>query len=145
MISEGTLALLSACSFLLKGTELSIARDQIRMTIGCLRTLGEIWPRTAQNVREIQAIARQALGFESSTSTPNSNTPSLAFTTSCSGGDNQSIGIAEDSETSINDYLPNAEDVDGACNWFNLGDLGQDFAWWGGPNDGGQQQGASGV
>ncbi|KAL6863434.1 hypothetical protein ACO1O0_003688 [Amphichorda felina] len=39
MVSEGTLALLSACNFLFKGKEFAIARDQIRMTIGCLKAL----------------------------------------------------------------------------------------------------------
>ncbi|KIH95336.1 C6 zinc finger domain protein [Sporothrix brasiliensis 5110] len=50
MVSEGTLALLSACTFLLEGKELAVARDQIRMTIGCLKTLGELWPRIETNV-----------------------------------------------------------------------------------------------
>ncbi|KAI4596382.1 hypothetical protein KJ359_005512 [Pestalotiopsis sp. 9143b] len=65
MVSEGTLALLSACNFLLEGKEREIARDQIRLIIGCLTSLGELWPRTARNVKEIQFIARHVFGLES--------------------------------------------------------------------------------
>lgn len=83
MVSEGTLALLSDCSFLLKGRELAIARDQIRMTIGCLKTLGEFWPRTARNVEEIQKIAQCVLGLACGGNNFNSpglsDTPSLGY------------------------------------------------------------------
>lgn len=64
MVSEGTLALLSACSALLQGRDLASARHQIRMTLGCLKVLGKVWPRTARNVREIQTIAQCVLGLE---------------------------------------------------------------------------------
>ncbi|KAF5982353.1 C6 transcription factor [Fusarium bulbicola] len=37
MVSEGTLALLSACTYMLKDQALAVARDQIRLTIGCLK------------------------------------------------------------------------------------------------------------
>lgn len=68
MITQGTLALLSACKCLFKGMDLTIARNQIRTTIGCLNSLGEIWPRAARNLREIQTIARHVLGLVPGTS-----------------------------------------------------------------------------
>ncbi|KAF5621104.1 C6 transcription factor [Fusarium tjaetaba] len=40
MVSEGTLALLSACTYMLKDQALAVARDQIRLTIGCLKAVG---------------------------------------------------------------------------------------------------------
>lgn len=63
MISEGALALLSSCKYVLQNDELAVARNQIRMMIGCLRDLADLWPRTAKNVKEIQAVARNALGL----------------------------------------------------------------------------------
>jgi hypothetical protein len=79
MMSEGTLALLSACRYLLQDKALAIARDQIRLSIGCLKALGEVWPRTAKNVKEIQTIARHVLvtkGGTASDPTPSSSGPS---------------------------------------------------------------------
>ncbi|KAM5350033.1 hypothetical protein ACJ41O_006538 [Fusarium nematophilum] len=124
MISEGTLALLSACNFLLKGKELAVARDQIRMTIGCLRAVGEVWPRTARNVQEIQAIARHVLGLGSKTSS--SNTHQSSEVPSLSGGDGQGSGGSE-AATSVNG---NFAALDSVCGWYNLGDLGPDLSWW---------------
>lgn len=109
MVSEGTLALLSACKFQLKDKELRIARDQIKMTIGCLKALGEVWPRTARNVGEIQMIARHVLdvgrGVSASKSTPEANqVPDLSSGNDYSGSSegNQSGG----------DFMPSFGDVD---------------------------------
>lgn len=152
MVSEGTLALLSACKFLLKGRELAVARDQIRMTIGCLRALGELWPRTARNVREIQIIARHVLGLEgsrtgSSGTTVNTNVADTAPTAAvdagatvpaalCSvpslsnGEDGSSLGSSEIG-TASNDQIFTTEGMDGVCGWYNnWTDLGPDFSWW---------------
>jgi hypothetical protein len=61
MINEGTLALLSACRILLTGKDLEVARGQIRMTIGCLQALAQLWPRIAMSLWEIKTIARHVL------------------------------------------------------------------------------------
>lgn len=126
MVSEGTLALLSACSALFKGKDLAIARDQIRMTLGCLKVLGEVWPRTARNVREIQTIAQCVLGLGQSASyhsTPGSSElPSF-------GAD----GISLDStngglSTDDNELGAALGAIDDLCGWYNLGDL-DDLPW----------------
>ncbi|KAK1985392.1 hypothetical protein LZ30DRAFT_708563 [Colletotrichum cereale] len=128
MTSEGTLALLSACNFLLRGKELAIARDQIRMTIGCLKTLGEIWPRTARNVQEIQTIARHVLRIGSK-ATSNSNTPksSSVPSLSTSGG-----GISSETKPSNNknDAFSSFGSMDDVCGWYGLDDLGPQFTEW---------------
>lgn len=124
MVSEGTLALLSACSFLLKGKELAVARDQIRMTIGCLRALGEIWSRTARNVQEIQTIAQHVLGLK-----PKSDTPQSSEVPSLSGGEEQRNSGSEAESTGL-DVLSGVQDLDSVCGWYNPSDLGIDLLWW---------------
>ncbi|KAH7014842.1 hypothetical protein EDB80DRAFT_566912 [Ilyonectria destructans] len=124
MVSEGTLALLSACSFLLKGRELAIARDQIRLTVGCLRALGEVWLRTARNLQEIQIIARQVLGLDpkgaGSVSTRSAEAPSL------SGGEGQTTSGSEVGALS-NDLFSAMGATDSACGWFELDNLDLDL------------------
>jgi hypothetical protein len=64
MLSEGCLALLSACRFLFEDRKILTARDQIKLTLGCLKALGEVWPRITKSVKELQTIARHVLGKE---------------------------------------------------------------------------------
>ncbi|KAG8410403.1 hypothetical protein J3458_017727 [Metarhizium acridum] len=66
MVTTGTIPFLSACKFLFTGAKLSIAREQIRLTIGCLKSLGDVWPQGARTVKEIQAIAREVLSLGAS-------------------------------------------------------------------------------
>ncbi|POS70037.1 C6 zinc finger protein [Diaporthe helianthi] len=133
MVSEGTLALLSACAFQLSGKELAVARDQIRMTIGCLRDLGELWPRTASNVKEIQTIARHVLGLggpkprngSRSTTHLSSNVPSLSV-----GESRGSLGSGS-GEPSIQDgVLGSLGSIEDVCGWYNLSDLGPELEQW---------------
>src|SRR5690554_2060152 len=63
MLTAGTIPLLSACKFLFTGERLNIARHQIRMGIGCLKTMAETWPQAALQVRELQMIAQVVLGL----------------------------------------------------------------------------------
>ncbi|KAH8647198.1 hypothetical protein BX600DRAFT_476301 [Xylariales sp. PMI_506] len=123
MVSEGTLALLSACRFLLTGKELAVARDQIRLTIGCLRALGETWPRTARNVREIQMIARHALGLNASSGSGGS-TPSIGDVPRLSGGEAQSSSGGSTSQSSGSDIFSSIDGLNTVCGWYNFGDLG---------------------
>ncbi|KXG50160.1 Transcription factor [Penicillium griseofulvum] len=128
MASEGTLALIAACTFRLAGTELTIARGQIRMTIGCLKALGEIWPRTARNVREIQTIANHILGLGSkSTSdsgTRSSDVPDL------SGGEGQgSVGSEFEVSSDNMDALPSLAFIDDLCGWYGIGDLDPNLSY----------------
>lgn len=131
MVSEGTLALLSACAFQLSGKELAVARDQIRMTIGCLRDLGELWPRTARNVKEIQTIARHVLGLgnprpvDRSSTTKSSNVPSLS-----SGESHGSLVSEPEASGSGNGILDSLGSMEDVCGWYNLSDLGPELAQW---------------
>lgn len=144
MLSEGTLALLSGCRFLLQGRELTVARDQIRMTIGCLRQLGELWPRSARNVQEIQMIARHVLGLgpkaasrsvncKSGSSSSNSSSVGLSANdtaaatsvTSLSAGDDGNSSVLSSAEV---DNLYSDEGLDTVCGWYNW-DLGTDYSW----------------
>jgi hypothetical protein len=142
MVSEGTLALLSACKFLLKDKELAVARDQIRLTIGCLRALGHTWPRTARNVKEIQTIAKHALGLNShrsrnadrASSTNDLNTPSASdvpplthLTGSASEGH---LRVRSASADSGSDAIPDIDGLDSFCGWYNFGDFGLDETSW---------------
>lgn len=134
MISEGALSLLSACYCLLAGKELAIARDQIRMIIGCLKTLGALWPRTAKNVREIQTIASHVLGLTSATaasvrsreSTGSSELPSLSH-----GEGTQASGTTPEASMSgsESDVLLSLDSLQDMCGWFNMGDLDADPSW----------------
>ncbi|CRK40792.1 hypothetical protein HYQ45_018228 [Verticillium longisporum] len=139
MVSEDTLALLSACKYLLKGKELAVARDQIRMTVGCLKTLGEVWPRTAANVGEIQTIARHVLGLEGR---PNAagdayNDPSSSRDTSDGGQVSAFENDREGLETciSIAQSLDNGQPAistsqNTVSEWFSIDELQADFTWW---------------
>ncbi|KAJ5623843.1 hypothetical protein N7510_000152 [Penicillium lagena] len=127
MISEGTLALLSACNFLLKGKDMMIARNQIRMTIGCLKELGEVWPRTARNMREIQTIAHHVLGLVSkapSDSAKSSEVPPLS-----TGEGQGSMGSDADTSSESLDMLPSLGSIDDLCGWYNFGYLNQNIPW----------------
>ncbi|KIW47842.1 uncharacterized protein PV06_00500 [Exophiala oligosperma] len=153
MVSEGTLALLSGCKFLFKGKELAIARDQIRMTIGCLKVLGELWPRTAKNVQEIQIIARHALGLvagprpqaaamttttTTTTTKPddsvlgNSQVPSLSSSSDQGGGQTTNEGSdVVDPLSSDFDIFASLGSMEDVCGWYNnSNDFGQDLSWW---------------
>ncbi|KAJ5753696.1 Transcription factor [Penicillium nucicola] len=123
MISEGTLALLAACTFRLVGKDLAIAREQIRMTIGCLKALGEIWPRTARNLREIQTIAHHVLGLGSRSSSDSGGTRSTGVP-DLSGGEGQASVESEFEISSSNlDMSPSLAFIDDLCGWYDFGGL----------------------
>lgn len=131
MVSEGTLALLSACAFQLSGKELAIARDQIRLTIGCLKDLGELWPRTAKNVKEIQTIARHVLGLSGSKATGSSNTAGSSNVPSLSGGESRgSLGSDPEAPSIDNGVLGSLGSMEDVCGWYNLSDLGPELEQW---------------
>ena len=130
MVSEGTLALLSACNFLFKGKELAIARDQIRMTIGCLKALGELWPRTAKNVQEIQTIARHVLGLGPTAAGPDSVPGPIQAASLSSDQGQRVVGVGTDTSASDADIFGTLGSMEDVCGWYNSSDLGQDLAWW---------------
>ncbi|ERS96179.1 hypothetical protein HMPREF1624_07087 [Sporothrix schenckii ATCC 58251] len=127
MVSEGTLALLSACTFLLEGKELAVARDQIRMTIGCLKMLGELWPRIETSVQEIQTIARHVLGLRSKAA-KSADVPRPSQVQTPSSEQGQGISEVEAyvaaSDIELFASLGSMEDF---CGWYNSGESGQNF------------------
>ncbi|KAF4964999.1 hypothetical protein FSARC_7133 [Fusarium sarcochroum] len=120
MVSDGTLALLSACNYLLQGKALAIARDQIRLTIGCLKALGEIWPRTAKNVKEIQTIARHVLKLKGG-STTTSITPTSSELPSLTGSEGETSIQSADSLEQGGDILASLGSFEDVCGWMNMG------------------------
>lgn len=116
MVSEGLLALLSACSVYLKGKDLTVARDQIRVALGCLKVLGEVWPRTARNVRQLQTIAQSVLSLKQSTVTSTSALTDLHCLALIE------TGISENPLANDNDIFNSAEPGENLCDWFNFGD-----------------------
>ncbi|KAJ6780038.1 hypothetical protein PWT90_01210 [Aphanocladium album] len=126
MISEGTLALLSACKFLLRGTELAIARDQIRLTIGCLKNLGALWPRTARNVSQIQTIAKHVLGIENQ-SLPK-DTASLGH--SATSGSEEAGSSSDLTSSSNSDIFSTVREFEDICGWYDIGELDSALSFW---------------
>jgi len=57
-VALSILAELSACSYVLHGSEYEAARSRIRLGIGTLREYGRTWPVGKQTLEEIKMIAR---------------------------------------------------------------------------------------
>jgi hypothetical protein len=119
---------------MLEGQALAVARDQIRLTIGCLKAVGEVWPRTARNVKEIQTIARHVLGLGGGSgatgSTPGSTqVPSL--TQSEGEGSMESIPTM-DQGGDVFASLGSFEDI---CGWLNMGIDLDPNSWISGSSD----------
>lgn len=117
MIIGGALALLSACynCSLPKGSgsgsELAIARAQIRMTIGRLRDLGEVWPRTGKNLKEVQMVASHVLELGLGQGNKAVSSPLVGGT-----GSEPGIVVGDGEEGFA---FPDIEDLD-FCGWCNL-------------------------
>ncbi|KAM3441027.1 hypothetical protein MY4824_001811 [Beauveria thailandica] len=130
MISEGTLALLSACKFLLRGDELAVARDQIRLTIGCLKSLGALWPRAARNVSQIQTIAKHVLGIEthSSAAAAAAADKGASPLATCASGEKESS--CEMASLSNSHVFSTMRDFDDICGWYDIGELDSALPFW---------------
>ncbi|OAR00687.1 hypothetical protein LLEC1_06328 [Akanthomyces lecanii] len=126
MISEGTLALLSACKFLLRGHELAVARDQIRLTIGCLKSLGALWPRTSRNVSQIQVIAKHVLGIDAHAA-PKDASGSAHSATSVS---DENGSCADATSSSNSDVFSAIRDFDDICGWYDVGEMDSALPFW---------------
>ncbi|KAJ5288904.1 hypothetical protein N7478_001934 [Penicillium angulare] len=129
MVSEGTLALLSACRFLLKGKELTIAREQIRMTIGCLKALAELWSRTARNVREIQKIAHHVLGLGTKTHAGSARNNSHGGLELSSADEYGLFGSETGTSSEDLNMLPSLDSIEDLCGWYNIGGLDPNIPW----------------
>ena len=63
-MAVGTLAHLAACKCVLQGDALKIARERIRVVMGYLGCLDDVWPLGKRISREIRFIARELLSLE---------------------------------------------------------------------------------
>ncbi|KAL4963855.1 putative C6 transcription factor [Aspergillus stella-maris] len=64
MISNLVIAHLAACRFYYKGAELKMARERVRLSMGSLKVLGEVWSMGRRTYREVGVIARDILGLK---------------------------------------------------------------------------------
>lgn len=60
-----TLANLSACAYILKGSEWYRIRDRIRLGLGCLKTFSEVWEVSRWAEKETKKIARTVFAMPS--------------------------------------------------------------------------------
>ena len=63
MVATVAIANLSACKYILAEQRLSLARERLRVSIGVLKSLGEIWPLGKTTLQELQAVAREMLNL----------------------------------------------------------------------------------
>ncbi|EGR49652.1 uncharacterized protein TRIREDRAFT_106642, partial [Trichoderma reesei QM6a] len=139
MLTTGTLSLLAACRYTLRGQELAVARDQIRMSIGCHKAMAAVWPQAGSNLHEVQAIAREVLGLPTggiggSTSSSSNNsskqqvkTPILEHILPSPGP--PSLSGPDSSSDSLSPFP-----LDNLQTYWNMSSIQPDmsFQWWSG-------------
>ncbi|SPO06051.1 related to C6 transcription factor [Cephalotrichum gorgonifer] len=100
MMTVGTIPHLAACKYIFTREQVEIARHQIRLSIGCMKTMAEAWPQAALNIRELQMIAQEVLGLSSRGRGPASTT---------SGGNGTNGHISSGSSTTIENFEISAD------------------------------------
>lgn len=116
----GTLGLLSACNFIFRGQELAVARQQIRMIIGCLGAASDIWPQAAQNLREVQAIARNVLGIGAKSASPSVPQPAITL----------SQPLVSNPPPALDEVRKNVDEIPPLTTWANLTDIDPEMSMW---------------
>ncbi|KAI1435412.1 hypothetical protein GGR50DRAFT_687008 [Xylaria sp. CBS 124048] len=61
MTASGTNSLLAAIKLLFSGRQLAVARHQLRLVVGYIKALANVWPQGLHNLDEITRIAREVL------------------------------------------------------------------------------------
>ncbi|KAI1118340.1 hypothetical protein F5Y14DRAFT_400056 [Nemania sp. NC0429] len=61
MTAASTHALLAAIKALFSGRQLAVARHQLRLVVGYIKTLAKVWRQGGRNLEEIQSIAKEVL------------------------------------------------------------------------------------
>ena len=77
------LAQIAACRLKLKGLLYNAARDRIRLGLGVIKTMGEVWPVAQKTLKEVQIIARETLSLPKMpipTNTGGNNSPCAEMT-----------------------------------------------------------------
>ncbi|KAF2110455.1 hypothetical protein BDV96DRAFT_202238 [Lophiotrema nucula] len=64
MLSNMTIAHLSACRHVFREPRLSLEREKIRLNMGVLKMMGEFWPSGAREYRKMGIIAREVLSLQ---------------------------------------------------------------------------------
>lgn len=60
-LNMSILAQLAACRLKLEGVGYSACRDRIRLGLGVIKAVGEIWPIARLTLKELQVIARETI------------------------------------------------------------------------------------
>lgn len=59
-----TIAHLLACRYIFQESELSLERDKIRLNMGVLKMLGELWPTGQREYKALGVIAQEVLALK---------------------------------------------------------------------------------
>lgn len=59
-----TIAQLSACRYILQEPQLSLEREKIRLNMGVLKMMGEVWPSGHREYLAMGIIAREILNLQ---------------------------------------------------------------------------------
>ncbi|KAK5994006.1 C6 finger domain transcription factor iacK [Cladobotryum mycophilum] len=129
MLTTGTLSLLAACKFLLKEEKLSIARDQIRVSVGYHKVMAAVWSQAKSNLQEVQAIAREvlAIGANGKANKAVVRTAEISVNSgqpSSNSGTDFSEGLSDDALSSVS--------LDNLQTYWNMSDMQMDISspWW---------------
>lgn len=72
MTAASTHTLLAAIKAVFSGRQLAVARHQLRLVVGYMKTLSKVWSQGGRNLEEIQLIAQEVLSRKGvSSSSPN--------------------------------------------------------------------------
>ncbi|RYC64125.1 hypothetical protein CHU98_g2065 [Xylaria longipes] len=61
MTAAASHTLLAAVRVLFSGRQLAVARHQLRLIVGYIRTLAKVWPQGGRNLEEVQLVAQEVL------------------------------------------------------------------------------------
>ncbi|KAL7896819.1 hypothetical protein HDV63DRAFT_405351 [Trichoderma sp. SZMC 28014] len=138
MLTTGTLSLLAACRYTLRGQKLAVARDQIRMSIGCHKAMANVWPQAGSNLHEVQAIACEVLGLPMGNNNRNNNKPvKPSFNQTSSSPETPSIPEPSLQDASCGSDALNLMAMDNLQAYWNMAAIQPDtsFSWWTGGED----------
>ncbi|KAL6897517.1 fungal-specific transcription factor domain-containing protein [Trichoderma evansii] len=135
MLTTGTLSLLAACRYTLRGQKLAVARDQIRMSIGCHKAMANVWSQAGSNLHEVQAIACEVLGLPMGN---NNNKPTKPPLNQMSSSP-EPLPIADPNLNDVScasDAL-NSMAMDNLQAYWNMATIQPDmsFSWWAGGDE----------
>ncbi|PNP44383.1 hypothetical protein TGAMA5MH_03989 [Trichoderma gamsii] len=137
MLTTGTLSLLAACRYTLRGQKLAVARDQIRMSIGCHKAMASVWPQAGSNLHEVQAIACEVLGLPMGNNNNNTKPVKPSFHQTSSSPETPSIPEPSLQDVSCGSDTLNLMAMDNLQAYWNMAAIQPDtsFSWWTGADE----------